>query len=234
MLQININELFAEFDKRCFDLCKEQRFNNEDSFIDCAIERCSIILWKVFDDDCLERRVKEHLHEYQYRDPQTDIQLSFIEWSKLFNSDEYDALDNITLLYNHCKELKKLLDECNKKNGKSPMITQENDSDTKRTIIESEPYCESSKVIPLSQSGLTHEEQNRICDIARQYINKILNWNHLMTWISSDPHDDLVYFESFNETTNCYEGQVEIYHIFMDKDGRFFIRFNDNDYYINS
>lgn len=118
MEQLSLKEIFAKFDNKCFELCKENEFCNENEFVEAAIENCSMVLMEAYyyeDDEDIRRRVVEWLDNYLYRDPDTDLQMSFLEWSKLFHTDEYSAVDNIDLLYEHCKQLKKRLDESNTK-----------------------------------------------------------------------------------------------------------------------
>lgn len=68
----------------------------------------------------------------------------------------------------------------------------------------------------LSKSGLSAEGQNAVCDIARKFISKNLNPHNLKTDVTTS--DRLIYYEKFNSQTNCYEGEVVTFSIYIDED----------------
>ncbi len=116
MSDINLTELLGNFERCCFQLAKQDSYEDYDDYLQTVYNHCANKLVDVFGSDrnILKRRIDEYIKDFYYRDPNTNIQKTFLEWSDFFNS-EYQSKENLFELYDICAKQKKEIDSYKQK-----------------------------------------------------------------------------------------------------------------------
>ncbi len=108
MKDLNLTEIFYKFERSCFRLAKNDYYGNYDDFLDAVMKNSSFIVVGIFgvEKEHLKKRIDEYIRDYYYRDPNTNIQKTFLEWSDFYNN-EYTSKENLFELYEICTNLTK-------------------------------------------------------------------------------------------------------------------------------
>ena len=106
MSDINLTELLGNFERCCFQLAKQDSYEDYDDYLQTVYNHCANKLVDVFGSDrnILKRRIDEYIKDFYYRDPNTNIQKTFLEWSDFYNN-QYTSKDNLFELYDVCANL---------------------------------------------------------------------------------------------------------------------------------